>query len=246
VPSCFVTPVKPYDSTTETFCLSAHDGKYGFLNECDAELFTDKIGYYLTSLENIIKKENGKKREKAQELFDRYKQARTRIFFAKSLDKELCWGACNLQDCLTFKTRSRPGTWPHRSAENLQDYLHSRLKVDLGTRPDRQLARDWQSRKSKETAGPSVHLHYPTFKGSSLGIGTVNGGTFNAGLSASKKRDQEEDDSEERAFKKIRQDTGDIHTTPPPHSISTESVEIIDDLESDIKQGEEEIRRLSQ
>ncbi|CAG8625709.1 3276_t:CDS:2, partial [Ambispora gerdemannii] len=53
--------------------------------------------------------------------------------------------------------------------------------VDLDTRPDRQLARDWQSRKSKETAGTSVHLHYPTFKGSSLGIGTVNGGTFNAG-----------------------------------------------------------------
>nr|CAG8572310.1 4133_t:CDS:2 [Entrophospora candida] len=74
----------------------------GFLEECDANLFTDKIGHYLTSLMNITKN-------------------------------------------------------------------------DIGN--------------SKETAGTSIHLHHPTFKDSSLGIGMVNGGTFNTGLSP--KQDQE-------------------------------------------------------
>ncbi|CAG8491121.1 3305_t:CDS:2, partial [Cetraspora pellucida] len=65
-----------------------------------------------------------------------------------------------------------------------------------GSRPDRQIARDWQSQKaqkSKETAGTSINLHNPTFTDSSLGIGTVNGGTFNAGPSSNMSRNKAND-----------------------------------------------------
>ncbi|CAJ0826060.1 8684_t:CDS:2, partial [Entrophospora sp. SA101] len=89
----------------------------GFLEKCDANLFTDMIRHYLTSLENITKNDIGNRCKKARELHDHYKQA---------------------------------------------------------------------------NCGTSIHLHHPTFKDSSLGIGMVNGGTFNTDLSP--KQDQESDD----------------------------------------------------
>jgi len=51
-----------------------------FLEECDAETFTNKIGYYLTSLESIIDKKDGNRSIKARELHDRYKQASSEFF----------------------------------------------------------------------------------------------------------------------------------------------------------------------
>ncbi|GET53530.1 hypothetical protein GLOIN_2v454155 [Rhizophagus irregularis DAOM 181602=DAOM 197198] len=124
----------PEKSVHEYFDRKSSDWTItGFLEECDAKLFTDQIGYYLTSLENIIETGSGNRRKKAQELYARYKQ---------------------------------------------------------GFRPDRRISRDWLSQKSKETTGTSIHLHQPTFKDSSLGIGTVNGGTFNAGLSSSMSRNK--------------------------------------------------------
>jgi hypothetical protein len=43
-----------------------------FHEECDANLFTNKIGYYLISLENIIEIDKVNRRKKAQELYDRF------------------------------------------------------------------------------------------------------------------------------------------------------------------------------
>ncbi|CAG8670388.1 12763_t:CDS:10, partial [Dentiscutata heterogama] len=40
-----------------------------FLEECNIKSFRDNIGIYLTSLETIIKTENGRRREKAQQLY---------------------------------------------------------------------------------------------------------------------------------------------------------------------------------
>ncbi|CAG8613082.1 10824_t:CDS:2 [Ambispora gerdemannii] len=124
---------------------------------------------------------------------------------------------------------------------------------NIGMGPDHKIAREW----NKENSHRQIHLHQPTFTSGGINnvniSGTTNGGTFVSGLSKKiiPKRSQEEDDgSEARASKKNHQDTGDIHIMPPPHSILAESVEIIDDSKSDtesidIKQGEEEIRRLS-
>ncbi|CAG8630309.1 8090_t:CDS:2, partial [Diversispora eburnea] len=60
-----------------------------------------------------------------------------------------------------------------------------------------------------------------------------------------------EDIKKKRPLKRNRQDTDERYTTPPPHSNVTESVEVIDDSESDtesidIDQGEEEIGSLTQ
>src|SRR4051812_45381424 len=55
-----------------------------FLEECDVESFTNKIGYYLTSLESIIDKKDGNRSIRARELHDRYKQVSSRIFLIKT------------------------------------------------------------------------------------------------------------------------------------------------------------------
>ena len=70
----------------------------GFLDECDdTQSFPDKIGYYLTSLQVIIKNESGKRHEKALQLFEKYKQASSRMLLAKNIDKEW-WRGRDLQD----------------------------------------------------------------------------------------------------------------------------------------------------
>ncbi|CAG8831038.1 27255_t:CDS:1, partial [Racocetra persica] len=51
-----------------------------FLEECNIKSFRDNIGIYLTSLETIIKTENGRRRERAQQLYKQYKEASLRIF----------------------------------------------------------------------------------------------------------------------------------------------------------------------
>ncbi|GET60970.1 hypothetical protein GLOIN_2v1495160 [Rhizophagus irregularis DAOM 181602=DAOM 197198] len=74
---------------------------YGFLNECTIEPLRNKIGQYLTSLENIISTEKGERRDKSQQL----------------------------------------------------------LSDILDTRPDRALARKWDSNRSRN----QFHIHQPTF-----------------------------------------------------------------------------------
>ena len=51
----------------------------GFLKECEVETFENKIGNYIKSLETIIKTENGRRREKAQQLHNQYKQGSSTI-----------------------------------------------------------------------------------------------------------------------------------------------------------------------
>ncbi|PKC55230.1 hypothetical protein RhiirA1_446886 [Rhizophagus irregularis] len=96
----------------------------GFLNECTIEPLRNKIGQYLTSLENIINTEKGRRRDKAQQLYNQYK---------------------------------------------------------MDTRPDRALARKWDSDRSHN----QFHIHQPTFtNGGTNNVnisGLVEGGTFNAG-----------------------------------------------------------------
>lgn len=55
-----------------------------FLDESnDVKSFPDKIGYYLASLEAIIKDEDGERYEKALQLYNQYKQASSRMFLVK-------------------------------------------------------------------------------------------------------------------------------------------------------------------
>ncbi|CAG8666139.1 4850_t:CDS:2, partial [Ambispora gerdemannii] len=56
-------------------------------------------------------------------------------------------------------------------------WWNEKNQIEIGTRPDRQLARDWQSRKSKETACSSTfNVHSSTINDNY--IGTINGGIF--------------------------------------------------------------------
>ncbi|CAG8761590.1 14261_t:CDS:2, partial [Cetraspora pellucida] len=109
---------------------------------------------------------------------------------------------------------------------------HSSL-WDEGARPDRRLAKDWKSRKNKELAGTSVHIHQLKIEGSSLGIGigTVNGGSLNAGLVTSVKRYQEE-----RISKKNRKV---INT---PQTENDEFVPVETGIESDADDEKKEFR----
>ncbi|UZN99787.1 uncharacterized protein OCT59_001053 [Rhizophagus irregularis] len=88
---------------------------YGFLNECTIEPLRNKIGQYLTSLENIISTEKGERRDKSQQLYNQYKKISN--FFVKILSDI------------------------------------------LDTRPDRALARKWDSNRSRN----QFHIHQPTF-----------------------------------------------------------------------------------
>src|SRR5688500_1615245 len=68
----------------------------GFLNECEIELFRDKIGCYLTSLANIINAGKDEERcKRANLLYDRYKKASTR--FLASIKLVIWWRGRDLQ-----------------------------------------------------------------------------------------------------------------------------------------------------
>nr|CAG8636176.1 9328_t:CDS:10 [Entrophospora candida] len=127
-----------------------------FLNKSDMETFDKKIEQYITCLETIVSNETGSRHEKAQLLLNKYKQASIKIGRFKVLDKAVI--------------------------------LRSRLRADLapmqGSRPDRHLARKWRDEQSNNQGitGTSIHLFNPKFKGSSIGIGTINNGTFNTEL----------------------------------------------------------------
>ncbi|CAG8683725.1 20638_t:CDS:2, partial [Racocetra persica] len=76
-----------------------------FLNECELELFRDKIGCYLTSLENIIATGNNDERcKRAKFLYDQYKKACIRSFLLT-----LIWGRDNLYALSDVKPLRRPG-----------------------------------------------------------------------------------------------------------------------------------------
>ncbi|CAG8573516.1 13902_t:CDS:2 [Ambispora leptoticha] len=106
----------------------------------------------------------------------------------------------------------------------------------------------------KGRSGKQIQYYQPTFLDDGTIDGSVNGnvtcGNFTG--SSNKRGEEEVDDSKaKRSFKRNRQDTDDRHTTPPPYSSVTESVEVIDDSESDtgsidIVRSEEEIRKLKQ
>ncbi|GBB93852.1 hypothetical protein RclHR1_02240024 [Rhizophagus clarus] len=143
----------------------------GFLNTCELESFRQKIECYLCSLEMIKNTETSQRREKAQALFDKYKEAGIRFTsFAKNIENGV---VDDLRALLSFKSSGR--------AE---------------PRPDRELARKWEC----ERVSKQVHIHNPTYfdYGSIHGPihgtvnGTITGGTFIAGTSESKK-DREKD-----------------------------------------------------
>ncbi|CAG8614789.1 7829_t:CDS:2, partial [Diversispora eburnea] len=119
-----------------------------------------------------------------------------------------------------------------------------------GSQLDYHLARAWEKGRS----GKQIQCYQPTFLDGGTINGSVNGnitcGNFTG--SSNKRGEEEVDDSKaKRSFKRNRQDTDERHTTPPSHSSVTESVEVIDDSESDtgsidIDRSEEEIRKLTQ
>ena len=76
----------------------------GFLKECNEEPYQASIDDYLKSLQNIVNTDQGKRREKAQYLLDRYKKAS--IFFCwKCQEKK--WRGENLLVSSPFKSLSR-------------------------------------------------------------------------------------------------------------------------------------------
>ncbi|CAG8546339.1 9778_t:CDS:2 [Acaulospora morrowiae] len=177
-----------------------------FLDECnDVKTFHDKIGYYLTSLETIIKNEDGERYEKALQLYNQYKQAGSRILLVKIKKEMVAWQG-PLRS-LPFKSLSRATMlyWPpseRRQPLRLSDVQVSKSIWVLGP------IAGLQRTGNHETAGASIYLHNPIFKGSSLGIGTINGGTFNAESQKSKKRNREDDyDYEKCAVKKCEDTT---------------------------------------
>ncbi|CAG8697970.1 13194_t:CDS:2, partial [Acaulospora morrowiae] len=116
---------------------------------------------------------------------------------------------------------------------------------------DRKLAKYWEAtrRSGEKYSKPLINVNNVNNSISVSGggtIGSINSGVNNNKTFSSRKRYQEEYDSNEVASKRKRQNAGDGNTIN-----STESVEIIDDSESetepiDIDQDEEEIRRLTQ
>ncbi|CAI2181936.1 2575_t:CDS:2 [Funneliformis geosporum] len=149
----------------------------GFLNECNEEPFRFKVDIYLKSLVNIINSDQGKKREKAQALFD--KRGVVGILLAS----------------LPFRSFSR-ATKPvlgHRQPFSLADE----------PKPDNELAR-WENERSHKqvhlhqptingTISGPINGAYVTggTVGTVNGTGTISGGTFDVESFASKKRDQE-------------------------------------------------------
>lgn len=51
-----------------------------FLNECDIEEFDHKMGIYIRSLKSIAKSGEGVRKEQAQRLLNRYREASIRAF----------------------------------------------------------------------------------------------------------------------------------------------------------------------
>ncbi|RGB23005.1 hypothetical protein C1646_23012 [Rhizophagus diaphanus] len=115
-----------------------------FLNESKEEPFQLKIGLYIKSLEEIDDHEQGKKKERARILLDRYKKASKQFFFTGNADivtgvigiftfpchsslyvepENQHWGTGDLYVCLMFKSLRRPMLVPlgHRQSLRLPD-----------------------------------------------------------------------------------------------------------------------------
>ncbi|CAG8628021.1 1095_t:CDS:2, partial [Diversispora eburnea] len=84
----------------------------GFLNESEEESFQQKIDLYLRGLENIVKYEKeGKRKEKAQLLLDRYRKA------IESQNQR--WGTGNQLVFLMLKSISRPSVELERDQQKV-------------------------------------------------------------------------------------------------------------------------------
>ncbi|CAG8578243.1 1620_t:CDS:10 [Diversispora eburnea] len=139
-----------------------------FLDKCDLEPLGQKTDCYVRCLKTIANRETDRRREKAQELLDRF----------RAESRSLCWSVYDLRGRLTFKVTSRSDTGPAGAYTTYE-----------GTRPDRQLARSWDKERSykNKSAEPSVHVHHPTFIGGGTVSGIINSETF---ISGSSEKDQ--------------------------------------------------------
>ncbi|CAG8711479.1 8535_t:CDS:2 [Funneliformis caledonium] len=70
--NCISAYIHDFDSKSSDWNIIA------FLDECTEKSYQLKISLYLTSLENILKNEQGKRKEKARFLYDRYKKSLSR------------------------------------------------------------------------------------------------------------------------------------------------------------------------
>ncbi|CAG8613141.1 5874_t:CDS:2, partial [Ambispora leptoticha] len=139
-----------------------------FLDKCDLEPLGQKTDCYVRCLKTIANRETDRRREKAQELLDRF----------RAESRSQCWSVYDLRGRLTFKVTSRSDTGPAGAYTTYE-----------GTRPDRQLARSWDKERSykNKSAEPSVHVHHPTFIGGGTVSGIINSETF---ISGSSEKDQ--------------------------------------------------------
>jgi hypothetical protein len=74
----------------------------------------------------------------------------------------------------------------------VENIIKSLILLCQNTRPDHQLARDWEAKREvkrkidKIFSGPSINIHNSTFLGSDQRIGTINDESFNIGCSKRK------------------------------------------------------------
>ncbi|CAJ0884240.1 2431_t:CDS:2 [Entrophospora sp. SA101] len=149
-----------------------------FLEECSIEEYKKKVEAYLTSLEIIANTKKDIRSEQAQELLDKYKKANTLLLHKQRV--MVVWQRTSSPVSFKSLRQATKLMLEHRKSSRLADVQDFELT--------------WWDLNRKEIASTSIYLQNSTFEGTYLGIGIVNGDTFNAGLPTSVKRYQKEND----------------------------------------------------
>ncbi|CAG8639237.1 10276_t:CDS:2, partial [Diversispora eburnea] len=183
-----------------------------FLGESNEEPFQRKIDRYIKSLDIIVDREEGRRKEKAEYLLQRYREATKTMSGTGDLLGCLMlkgcspilhgfhWGTDNLLGCLMFKGCS-PIWWDRKSGLRLCKLKKTNSQIFFkGDQPDRQDAKRWENVRRSVRSGSTFHFQNPTFKGDSLmGEGAIN--NFHQPEKRSQEEDQEEDDHKYQAKK---------------------------------------------
>ncbi|CAG8626884.1 912_t:CDS:2, partial [Diversispora eburnea] len=154
-----------------------------FMDECALEPFDRIIEFYISSLEIINDTKDGKARDKAQLLLNRYRKASTTSVGAL--------GASGSSSVQAFGVTQHWSSWGTRELR--------------GNRPDYKVARKWKESKERDLAsGPSV-----TITGSTVQVGSVvgvNKGTFDTKLITSEELEGESSTNKSKKRKPARSD----------------------------------------
>ncbi|CAG8766457.1 10110_t:CDS:10, partial [Cetraspora pellucida] len=224
-----------------------------FLNECYMEPFERKIDQYLRCLDTIAGCDKGKRKERAETLLNRYREASEKnssatesthsvLCHSRPLAKlqNQCWGTGDPLGCLMFKGYSPSWHWTHWAQMTHSD-----------PQTDRKKARKWE----KERSSKQVHLHQPTFvDGTAITNGTNNGTingteTFIKRDSSSIGRTLRRRNQVNYAESSLEEETDSDYENKPKRvkKVSTQSLDrssnslpnLSDDNESDVSESDE-------